>query len=112
MPAIDRPRLLRRWTNCRSAGRIFIPPRAIYSTRALAEVGRIEEALEEFHAVVAYFPGAEAKVRYALLLKLVGRTAEAKVIFAELMIQMKRAPKYLREAQDEWLSIAEKQLSA
>jgi hypothetical protein len=80
--------------------------------RALAEVGRIEEALEEFHAVVAYFPGAEAKVRYALLLKLVGRTAEAKVIFAELMIQMKRAPKYLREAQDEWLSIAEKQLSA
>jgi hypothetical protein len=80
--------------------------------RALAEVGRVDEALEKFHAVAAYFAGAEARVRYGLLLKLVGRTAEAKVVFAELLIQMKRAPKYLREAQAEWLSIAEKQLSA
>jgi len=30
--------------------------------------------------------------------------------FNELLLQMKRAPKYLREAQAEWLSIAEKQL--
>ena len=80
--------------------------------RALAEVGRIDEALEEFHAVVAYFPGAEARVRYGLLLGLVGRTADAKVVFTELLLQMRRAPKYLREAQAEWLSIAEKQLSA
>jgi hypothetical protein len=77
--------------------------------RALAEVGRPDEALEEFHAVAAYFPGAEAWVRYGLLLKLMGRTAEAKVMLT--LIQMKRAPKYLREAQAEWLAIAEKQLS-
>ena len=77
-----------------------------------AEAGRTDEALDEFHAVAAYFPGAEARVRYALLLKMAGRTAEAKVVFAELLIQMKRAPKYLREAQAEWISIAEKQLSA
>jgi hypothetical protein len=41
-----------------------------------------------------------------------GRTAEAKVVSTELLIQMKRAPKYSREAQAEWLAIAEKQLSA
>jgi hypothetical protein len=41
-----------------------------------------------------------------------GRTAEAKVIFAELLIQMKHTPEHLRVAQAEWLSIAEKQLSA
>jgi hypothetical protein len=80
--------------------------------RALAEVGRLDEALEEFHAVAAYLPGAEAKVRYGLLLGLVGRTADARVVFTELLIQMRRAPRYLREAQAEWLSIAEKQLSA
>ena len=40
-----------------------------------------------------------------------GRNAEARVVFNELLLQMKRAPKYLREAQAEWLSIAEKQLS-
>jgi hypothetical protein len=80
--------------------------------RALADVGRVEEALEEYQAVSDYFPGAEARVRYGLLLRVVGRTAEARVVFNELLIQMRRAPKYLRDAQAEWLSIAEKQLSA
>jgi hypothetical protein len=75
-------------------------------------VGRVDEALEEYHAVAAYFPGAEARVRYGLLLRMVGRTAEARILFNELLLQMKRAPKYLRDAQAEWLEIAEKQLSA
>jgi hypothetical protein len=78
--------------------------------RSLAELGRIDEAFEEYHALVAYFPGAEARVRYGMLLRMAGRNAEARVVFNELLLQMKRAPKYLREAQAEWLSIAEKQL--
>ncbi len=78
--------------------------------RSLAEVGRIDEALEEYHALVAYSPGAEARVRYGMLLRMAGRNAEARIVFNELLLQMKRAPKYLREAQAEWLSIAEKQL--
>ena len=57
-------------------------------------------------------PGAEAGVRYGRLLRMTGRNAEARVVFNELLLQMKRAPKYLREAQAEWLSIAEKQLSS
>ena len=52
---------------------------------------------------MAYAPGAEARVRYGMLLKLVGRTAEARVIFNELLIQMKRAPKHARDMQAEWL---------
>jgi hypothetical protein len=80
--------------------------------RALAEIGRVDEALDEYHALSEYFPGAEAKVRYGMLLHMVGRTAEARVVFNELLLQMRRAPKYLRDAQAEWLSIAEKQLSA
>src|SRR5215213_756305 len=80
--------------------------------RALAELGRVDEALDEYHAVSGYFPGAEARVRYGMLLRMAGRNAEARVVFNELLIQMRRAPKYLRDAQAEWLSIAEKQLSA
>jgi hypothetical protein len=87
------------------------PEAHLLYARALAGAGRTEEALEEFHAVTGYFPGAEARVRYGLLLKLVGRTTEAKVVFTELIIQMKRAPRHVRQAQAEWLSIAEKQLS-
>jgi hypothetical protein len=47
-----------------------------------------------------------------LLLKLVGHTAEARVIFNELLLQMKRSPKHARDMQAAWLAIAEKQLSA
>jgi hypothetical protein len=97
--------LQKQWPDFDSAG-----AHLLYA-RALSEVGRVDEALEEYHAVAAYFPGAEARVRYGMLLQMVGRTAEARVIFNELLIQMRRAPKYLRDAQAEWLSIAEKQLS-
>jgi hypothetical protein len=79
--------------------------------RALAELGRTDEALDEYHAVSAYFPGAEAAVRYGLLLDAVGRRPDARVVLNELLIKMKRSPGYLRKAQAEWLSIAEKQLS-
>jgi hypothetical protein len=79
--------------------------------RSLAKIGRIDEALDEYHALAAYFPGAEARVRYGLLLRMTGRNAEARIVFNELLLQMKRAPGYLRQAQAEWLSIAEKQLS-
>ena len=80
--------------------------------RALTEAGRVQDALEEFEAFMNYAPSAEASVRYGLLLDLLGRSSEAKVVFTELLIQMKRAPKYVRQVQAEWLSIAEKRLAA
>ena len=111
--AIVLPTRWRRWTICRSAGLIFNSAEGhLLYARALAEVGRVDEALEEYHAVAAYFPGAEARVRYGMLLRMAGRTAEARLVFTELLLQMRRAPKYLRDAQAEWLLIAEKQLSA
>lgn len=80
--------------------------------RALAEAGRNDDALAEYQALLSYAPGAEASVRYGQLLQAMGRTNEAKVVFAEFVVQMKRAPKFARKAQAEWLSIAEKSLSA
>jgi len=98
--------LQKRWPDFQSA-----EGHLLYA-RALAEVGRIEEALDEYHALAGYFHGAEARVRYGMLLRMAGRNAEARIVFNELLLQMRRAPKYLRDAQAEWLSIAEKQLSA
>jgi hypothetical protein len=98
--------LQKRWPDFQS------PEAHLLYARALAELGRVDEALDEYHAVAAYFPGAEATVRYGLLLKTAGRTAEARVVLNELLLRMKRAPRYLRTAQAEWLTIAEKQLSA
>lgn len=95
-----------RWPDFRSA-----EAHLLYA-RALEQTGRTDEALEEYHAVSAYFAGAEARVRYGLLLDQVGRKIEAKAVFGDLLRQMKRAPKYVRKVQAEWLAIAEKQLAS
>jgi hypothetical protein len=79
--------------------------------RALEAAGRTDEALEEYHALLDYAPGAEAKVRYGLLLKLSGRLADAKQVFNEFLILMRRQPKHVRKAQAEWIAIAEKQIA-
>lgn len=79
--------------------------------RALQEAGRTDEALEEYHALLDYAPGAEARVRYGLLLKLAGRLADARHVFTEFLIQMRRQPKHVRKAQAEWIAIAEKQIA-
>jgi hypothetical protein len=80
--------------------------------RALSEAGRRDEAAQEYEALLGYAPSAEASVRYGLLLDELGRSREAKVVFAEFVVQMKRAPKFARKEQAQWLSIAEKSLAA
>jgi hypothetical protein len=78
--------------------------------RALEESGRTAEALDEYQAVANYFAGAEARVRWALLLDKAGRHTEAKRLFAEVLTQMKRAPKYVRKVQAPWIATAEREL--
>ena len=58
--------LQKRWPDFESA-----EAHLLYA-RSLAEVGRIDEALEEYYALVPYAPGAEARVRYGMLLRMVG----------------------------------------
>jgi hypothetical protein len=78
--------------------------------RALEESGRGDEAIEEYKALADYYPGAEARVRYGLLLDRLGRRAEAEVVLSDLLRHMKRAPKYVRGVQAEWIAAAEKAL--
>lgn len=75
--------------------------------RALDEAGRSSAALEEYQALADYFPGPEAHVRQALLLQRLGRVRDAHELFNEVLTRMKRAPKYVRRANAEWISIAE-----
>jgi hypothetical protein len=46
------------------------------------------------------------------LLAKVGREAEAKRLYSDVLTQMRRAPKYVRKVQAEWIAIAEKGLRA
>ncbi len=76
--------------------------------RALEDSGHTDAALSEYQAVANYYPGAEARVRYGLLLDKAGRKAEAKTVLTETLTGLKRAPKYVRRAQAEWIALAEK----
>jgi hypothetical protein len=78
--------------------------------RALEEGGRTAEAIEEYKALAGYYPGAEARVRYGMLLDRLGRHSEAKVVLIDLLTHMRRAPKYVRKVQAEWIGMAEKAL--
>jgi hypothetical protein len=96
--------LRRRWSDYQSA-----EGHLLYA-RALAEIGRTNEAVEEYKALAGYYPGAEARVRYGMLLDRVGHRAEAQRVLSDLLTHMRRAPRYVRKVQAEWIGMAEKAL--
>jgi len=58
----------------------------ISSMRApLEESGREAEALDEYRVLVDYYPGAEARVRFAMLLQQMGRAEEARRLCADVL---------------------------
>ena len=76
--------------------------------RALEAEGNKDKALEEYRVVAASFPGAEAAVRYALLLQGQGQREESQKVVRELLAQARIAPGHYRRAQREWLDAAQK----
>jgi len=77
--------------------------------RAVEAEGNIPKALEEYKSVAAYYPGAEASVRYARLLKAQGDAAEAARILREVLERARLAPAHYRRIQKEWLDAAERE---
>lgn len=76
--------------------------------RALEQEGNITKALEEYKVLAPSYPGAEAAVRYAQLLKAQGRREEAQKVARELLEQARIAPAHYRKAQKSWLDAAER----
>jgi hypothetical protein len=77
--------------------------------RALEESGATARALEEYAALVNYYPGAEARVRQAMLYKKLGDTARAGELFAALLKDARLAPKHFRRSEREWIELAERE---
>jgi hypothetical protein len=78
--------------------------------RALAAEGNYARALEEYAALAPSYPGAEAAVRYAQLLKSQGQDEKARQVVRELLEQARIAPGHYRRAQREWLEAARRLL--
>jgi hypothetical protein len=79
--------------------------------RTLEALQENEAALHEYEILASYYSGYEAKCRYALLLKKLGYTEKALLLFNEIIAQSKLIPKQYRKAQKEWIEIASQQLS-
>jgi hypothetical protein len=80
--------------------------------RALELQGKTEEALYEYKPLAEYYPGQEAKCRYAALLKETGRTDEANRLFAEVVQAYDILPRHARRQQREWVEFARKHCTA
>jgi hypothetical protein len=78
--------------------------------RALELQGKDVEALEEYKKLVRYYAGEEARARYGLLLKKLGRTEEARSMFEEILRLLEGAPSRYRRAQKQWGEIARQNL--
>jgi hypothetical protein len=95
----------------RAANPDWVSPDAhLLYARALEGQGKTAEALEDYEALTRYFPGEEARCRYALLLQKEGRVQEARAIFEEVVKSVEGAPKHYRRAQHDWLSVARRNL--
>ena len=71
--------------------------------------GAGERALEEYAALVNYYPGAEARVRQAMLYKKLGDKTRAAELFAAILNDARLAPKHFRRSQAEWIELAERE---
>lgn len=80
--------------------------------RALETEGNVGRALEEYRALVGYYPGAEATVRYAKLLVADGQVATAREQLRGLLDQAAMAPAHYRREQASWLTQARQTLES
>jgi hypothetical protein len=74
--------------------------------RATEACGDEEKAQEEYAAVVAYFAGAEARVRFGRFLEKRGNEKEALHQYEEIVSAAELAPHHYRKVQREWISEA------
>jgi hypothetical protein len=78
--------------------------------RTLEAQDALDEAEHEYAAVAPRYPGAEARLRYALLLKRRGKLEEARRLLKDLVDGAKLGPAHYRKAQAEWLERARREL--
>jgi hypothetical protein len=81
----------------------------LYARTVEAE-GDLEAAEREYAAVAPGYPGAEARLRYGLLLKRQGKLDEARQILKDLVDGARLGPAHYRKAQAEWLERARREL--
>jgi hypothetical protein len=79
--------------------------------RSKEQQGDVEQALIEYAALAAYYPGEEPRCRLALLLQKLGRVAEATTLFKQVVRSVERASKLYYRAERDWYEVARRNLA-
>jgi len=79
--------------------------------RALEGLGRNQDALREYETLVQVYVGLEAKCRYGLLLKKLGKDKQANQVFSEVLTYAQRFNLRL-DAEQGWIDTARRSLPA
>jgi hypothetical protein len=79
--------------------------------RTLEAQNALDQAEIAYAALAPAYPGAEATLRYALLLKRRGKVAQASQLLKDLLDGARLGPPHYRKAQAEWLDRARRELS-
>jgi hypothetical protein len=79
--------------------------------RTLEALGALDEAERQYASIAPAYPGAEAKLRYGLLLKRRGKMQEGQRVLKDLLDGAQLGPAHYRKAQAEWLDRARRELS-
>lgn len=78
--------------------------------RALADNNEKARAIEEFEALITYYSGYEAKVRYAEYLQKIGDEQKAQALLEDVLKLSKHSERFVREMNADWISLAKKLL--
>lgn len=79
--------------------------------RSLEGQGKRDEAIKEYEALVGYFAGHEAKVRYALYNQKLGNPARAREILEGVVKKHRDLPYHARELNHDWYDVARRVLA-
>lgn len=79
--------------------------------RTLEAQDSLDEAEREYATIAPGYPGAEARLRYGLLLKRRGKLQDARGVLKDLLDGARLSPAHYRKAQAEWLERARRELS-
>ncbi|MEP6884516.1 MAG: tetratricopeptide repeat protein [Gammaproteobacteria bacterium] len=87
------------------------PDAQLLYARTLEAQDALDEAQRAYAALAGGYPGAEARLRYGLLLKRRGDLPEAHRVLKDLLDGARLGPAHYRKAQAEWLERARREMS-
>lgn len=78
--------------------------------RALEGAGQLEAAIEEYEALVRYYPGPEPACRLALICKARGASQRATSLLEQVVKQSRIGGRHYQQLHGEWVALAQREL--